>query len=598
MSQQIAVPADNDLEAKWQCYICRGLFRTKGSARTHFLTVHHDLDERFQPERVARVWCQKDTGRVARLAPLQRQTPSFQGIAPELRGLIFDHVLSLPWLAPEWPNPRVLPLHPESFALLSVNRDSFNLAKEALRRKNFFILFKVHGQASEPLEDALRQLLEGIELIVPRNVAEIMDPPALEVNIFLHEERYQERSSITSVLTLHSATAMNLMLERLFIFQSSIHLINVDFQLAASQPRHSDARNDIIRTFGYLQGVINLRIRDFALGFPSDIMRVPGQPLEVSGNIDLILSIFDRLLHDIIAARRAGRNYSAMQASMFGLSLVGIFTRPRIRIRVNWRGHALHAIALRDIECQLHLLYVQTVNTGMWQAICSRRPEQINVQALQTHIVTAAAYASGFSGLSTKHRAQAYLAKGVAFVFLANLLVRSGMRVDLDHYDGNDNYALEVDNHLLNSFWGVLVFSELPMTGNAYLRGPRHMHQVSSPRKAFTRAAKYLTLAAELLEGPSRARAADLADQIEIQGRVTRCEVDFRCWGAQNDPTSEVWLGDGLEWQIFEFDLLDNARMRPAGWQSRVTSEDGYPDMELSGLGISPLMLAAVCALC
>lgn len=110
------------------------------------------------------------------------------GIAPELRGLIFDHALSLLHIDSQWPEFPIFARDPEAFALLYVNRECFNMAKDALRRNIFCVLLKVHASTEDPNEDIVRELLKDVANVIRRNIADIVGPPALEVNVFLHAE--------------------------------------------------------------------------------------------------------------------------------------------------------------------------------------------------------------------------------------------------------------------------------------------------------------------------------------------------------------------------------------------------------------------------
>lgn len=592
MLPQPVVGADENLESRWQCYVCRRLSRTKWRVRAHFYTMHLDVEECFQPGRVARVWCTKDSGRVVSLAPLEQQTPSFQGIAPELRALIFDHVLSLPKIHWQLPNPQVSALGAEAFALLSINHDTFDLAKKALQRNNFLVLFKVHASISNPMERVVQALLRDIKTVVPRNVADMIDQPALEANVFLKTETAGECYTTTSVLTFHDICALKAMVLCLCKHPGYIRVLNVDFQPVASQPRYLTAKDDIIRGFGRLQGMINLRVRDCREGFPSDIKRIPKQAISAADDRDLLLTTLDQLLQDIIAARRQRRNQYAMEGAVLGLRLIHNVACRQNGVQVNWNNRSSQFYAFGDIVCQLHLLRGQCANLAMWKAICCQKPQQIDIRALRSQIASCYTSASSFRGLSANLRAQAYLAKAVAFTFQANLLVRSDMRVNSRSRSNDMNRSETGDTQ----WYGGRFFTEPGALSDVLLSGPSDVKQSTTAPTAFRSAAKYFSLAAELLKEPFRTRAVQMERQIATQGRVPRDEFAFRCWVAPRDPYQEAWKGDFLEWRLFDFATLDRARLRPANWKSRVTFEDDQLDMEVCGLDIDLEELAFVCA--
>lgn len=602
MPQQPAVSADGNLVSRSQCYICRDLFPSNWRVRHHFRAVHRDLEEYYQPGRVARVWCIKDTDRVVSLAPLRVQpTPSFLGIAPELRGLIFDYALSLPYIDSQWPEFPISARDPEAFALLYVNRECFHMAKDALRRNNFFVLLKVHASTKDPNEDIVRTLRQDIVNVIPRNVADILHRPVLEVNIFLHAETVDTSSTTTSLFTVHDYNALRAMVSSFCSHQSYIRVLNVDFQLAASQPRHKETKNYIIRAFGYLQGIFNLRIRDFAGGFPADILRVPVRAPAVSGDVGLVLGNEDRLLQDIISARVQGKHCDAIEAATFGIMLLTWVDLHQTGVTTNQMVKKQRLNALVDTRCQLELLSVQSANLVMWEAICSQKPYRIDIQALPPEICFEYTEASNFEGLSASHRAQAYLAKTVAFSFLANMMVRSSMRVkqatprDVDDGTSNeDDKADDEEHYHEDDHW---VFLEpAGVLCDKFLSGPSDFKQVATAPAAFRCAAKYFSLAAELLKEPFRTRAAEMEGQVVAQGEVLRNEVDFKCWRAEAGPYHEAWLGDGLERGQWDFTSLEQRRQRPANWKSRVTPEDEQLDTELCGLNIDLEKLALVCA--
>lgn len=601
--------AKKELVAKWQCYVCHALLGDEAAAEAHFSACHRTLKERFQPDRVARIWCQKATGQVVSLAPKDTQAATFQGIAPELRGLIFDHLFTLPDTPLEWPDPcarltyYVVDKNTSVFSALSVNKDCRALGLAALRRNNFFILVKIHGWGVEEMDMFLSRYLADIEPSIPDDIATLIDNTAAEVHIVLSQPAPWLHKVTTSTLVVYSAHVLTSMISHLYQLHECVHAVNVDLLPIASQPQHRTAKSDVVRAFGWLRGLFNLRIHDFGpLDGPVRIMRVPGTALTVSNDIYPAIGVLDRILEDIIAFRAAGRNLLAMKTSEMPRELVLYVIHDWLHPGIEWN-------TFQDARCQFNLTQAQTVNTGMWQAIQARKPDRINIKTLQDHILGCVTWASDFVGLSRQHRAHAYLAKAISFSFLAHVLVRAYTVP----FPGPADSAQAIKPpfpHLAVGFTGYAPNRYQPPPGlhdsaiETIRNGLPNEAQISTPHMAFASAAKYFYLAELLLASPSHQdRAAQMAAEISAQGHVVFSDDEFRLWRSpsfQVGGSREQWCGDHLEWRDWQktFVNLDAARTRVHGWRNRIVEEQGGLHGVGMGFGIDLSVVKKVCAEC
>lgn len=397
---------------KYRCYVCHQLVKTRFEATRHFYERHPRLCQPFLPERVARVWCDDDTGKMVLLAKYPLSASSLADISFELRQNILKHVMEAS-------------KHPDDMNKEAIDHVCFRMkdnssiairseAMEAFKMSNFFIRINFDFDVTSDTDLGLLQKFCCHNLLsVAPGIASEITPADFTITLSTHSAL---RNGYTSTTRTEKLFPYNEKLFAQFCLvlhanASSLLLSKADFAPSATHRRHRSTAEDVLRLLGYVRNIVKIKFHGLLQQDLGLIEQAMQQKLDT--NLKKLQHLGD-IIHDTKKLIRASQ-FSRALTSLWIADLIDELLPDTLYDGVAW------ANAAEELRWRYALLWVQAVNGLVEQeTLIGRRLEMPLDRLRGEQMAEWISNSMGSAVVSDLERGQAHFEKGRICRFLAS----------------------------------------------------------------------------------------------------------------------------------------------------------------------------------
>lgn len=416
--EEVNLPDDKFI--KYRCYHCKTFLARKDYVKTHFLRQHSDLQEVFRPTRVPAYYFSKTTFLPIGLAKEQwheRQKATLDGIAPEVRDLIWQQLL----VASRHPDDDGTPFSIEPL-LYPRYKDE---ALEVMKSQNYIVRLSFdYADDDWTMGKVERAVLEPIRDQIPSVVSEMLGKPALLIRLGVNGASRAARSTRFS-FPYHEKSFIYL-LRNIMKNIATTYDMSLTFNGSAELDKNEKTTTDVLRYISYVRGMRRMSISGFP--FRQDItgmtQRMKGDFTAPSSVVKLLVL----MLRDTSSFLHHKQPIRALTTAKFAYAMYEM--APELDTDDEWEDD-LWRNGFDELSSRVALEGIKTINCIADKAIEQGALRGMSLETLQAAIEYWATLSFGHSVITEAHRAKTHHARAIAYRHVAEYHVAGGGPTDL-----------------------------------------------------------------------------------------------------------------------------------------------------------------------